>query len=67
MDNRYLYIYGLNNRYYQLDLKNWQLKQNPTFKEVFQTQEAPKWTVDLNRVKLVKSCHRKNVQQCKEN
>ena len=21
MDNRYLYIYGLNNRYYQLDLK----------------------------------------------
>ena len=48
MDNRYLYIYGLNNRYYQLDLKNWQLKQDPTFKEVFQTQEAPKWTVDSN-------------------
>lgn len=52
MDNRYLYIYGLNNRYYQLDLKNWQLKQYPTFKEVFQTQEAPKWTVDSNESQI---------------
>jgi len=31
MDNRYLYIYGLNNRYYQLDLKNWQFKTRPNF------------------------------------
>ncbi len=42
---RRLYLHGLNNRYYQLDLENWTLTEDPTIKTVFQDSPAPEWII----------------------
>lgn len=47
-----LYLYGLNNRYFQLDLDNWTLTEDPNIKTLFQQHTAPEWMVTASKNKI---------------
>jgi outer membrane protein assembly factor BamB len=50
--DRRLYIHGLDNRYYQLDLENWTLTEDAKIMTIFQQHRAPAWIISAsdNRV-----------------